>query len=313
MKRRCGIASVVVAGTLVAACGGGGDDDGRAATPLSLANFDDVSQQVTDSVAATGPLFSALELVADADSDRGRGVFLYPLASGQVGTIAGWALRRGMPFAEPTLEQTQQAVEGVCISGGLDVTVDDADGNETLSRGDSLTLVASSCVLGAGQPAVNGSLRFSFDAVVLSGEELVSATVTLRFATFSSAGVTLNGAATVSTNDSGFSLAYRGLTAVTPARSLTYNHTIAVSDNGGYDDTATVSGTIVVNSSSYQLATPSMLVLGPVYPKAGMLQIADGHGSRARVSMSLTGYTSQLYLPGDEVVDGTVTHLWTDV
>lgn len=312
MIRRVGITSILSAGLFVTACGGGGGNDGRAATPLSLANFDDVSKQVTDSVAATGPLYSALELVASADSDVSGSGTLVALASGQVGPIAGWALQRGKTVFGTSLERRQQAVEGVCASGGLDITADDADGNEMLSRGDSLTLVAFNCVLGEGQPAVNGTLKFSFDAVVLSGDELLSATVTLRFGDFSTAGVTLNGVATVSVSDTGFSLAYRGLTAATPARSLTFNHTIAVRENGYLDDTATVSGGIVVNNSSYQLTTPTLLVLGAVFPKAGVLQIADGHGSRARVTMSLTGYTTELYLPGDEVADGTATHLWTD-
>lgn len=177
-----------------------------------------------------------------------------------------------------------------------------------LSPGDSFSVVATDCVLRSGELPVNGGLTFTFNAVGVNNA------VTMQFTNFSTAGLTLNGAAVLSVNSTTTTLAYQGLTAVKPAsasssaRTVVYNHTMAFFDTF---QTARVTGDMVVNGSAYQLTTPVDLKLGRAYPEDGRLLIADGRGARVRVTMSETGFTSELFLSSTSPVAAAVTRLWS--
>lgn len=177
-----------------------------------------------------------------------------------------------------------------------------------LSQGDSFAVVAKECVLRPGELPVNGGLTFTFNAVG------TNSAVTMQFTEFTTAGLTLNGAALLSVNSTTTTLAYQGLTAVkpasagTPARTVVYNHTMAFFDSF---QTARVTGGMVVNGSAYQLSTPEDLTLGRAYPEDGRLLISDGRGARVRVTMSETGFTSELFLSLTSPVAATVTRLWS--
>jgi hypothetical protein len=63
-----------------------------------------------------------------------------------------------------------------CLNGGsISVTGNDADDNNKLTAGDSLTAVLTNCVLDSGLPATSGTLQLTVNAVELDSNSEVSA------------------------------------------------------------------------------------------------------------------------------------------
>jgi hypothetical protein len=294
----------------LAGCGGGGgDSEARALVPLSTANYDAIANDLVSSISGTGPIFTAFEGVLSADADTGVPVSPYAvLATGKLGPIAALALTQVR--AAPAQRERAQAVYSYtepCVSGSLQVSENDADNNGDVSPGDTMTLVAKQCVFESGQPAVSGQLSLRVNAVSFDRfGDVTSASVGMTFTGFTVAGVSLNGAATVSANADSVTLAYQGLTARVADHSLVYNYTLAVRESG-----LTVNGQLTLNGSTYGLSTPRVISMGYYYPNGGQLRITDGHGAYVLSTFQSQGYVNRLFLAGDDLVDATSTlHPW---
>lgn len=289
--------------------GGGGDAESKARVPLSTANYDDVASAVVDSVSGTGPIFDAFDFVVEdtGPTEPTRSPYA-ALGTGQMGPIAAFALRQlraGPQAREAALAVETETVR--CASGSLQVTVNDADNNDEVSAGDSVTLLASQCVFETGQPAVNGSLSLRVNSIQFDRYgEVSSAGVGLNFTQFSIGDLTLNGAATVSASGGDVTLAYRHLTARVDDQSLVYNYTLTVRQGS-----LAVNGSLSLNDSTYRLSTLQPISMGRVYPNGGQLKITDGHGAYVLSNFQPSGYVNRLFLAGDDLVDATgPLHPW---
>lgn len=295
----------------LAGCGGGGgDSEAKALVPLASGNYDAVADDVVASIGGTEPIFEAFDGLL---SDTGSGTAVSPyaaLGTGKVGPIAAFALKR--VGAMQATRETAQAVYSYtepCASGSLLVTENDADNNEDVSPGDTVTLDATQCVFDSGQPAVNGRLTIRVNGITFgAGGSVVSASLGMTFSGFTVDDVSLNGTATVSASGDTATLAYRDLTARQGNQSLVYNYTVVANTSGLRAD-----GLISLNGSTYGLSTLQLITMGRVYPTAGLLKITDGHGAYVLSTFEATGYRNQLFLAGDNLVDAqSGLHLWTD-
>lgn len=295
---------------VLAGCGGGGgDSEARALVPLSTANYDAIAHDLVSSISGTGPIFTAFEGVLSADADTGVPVSPYAaLATGKLGPIAALALKQvGAGQAPRERAQVVYSYTEPCVSGFLQVSENDADNNGDVSPGDTITLTANQCVFESGQPAVSGQLSLRVNAISFDRfGDVTSANVGMTFTGFTVAGLSLNGAATVSANADSVTLAYQGLTARMADQSLVYNYTLAVRESG-----LTVNGQLTLNGSTYGLSTPQVISMGYFYPNGGQLRITDGHGAYVLSTFQSQGYVNRLFLAGDDLVDATsALHPW---
>lgn len=294
---------------MVGCGGGGGDSESKARVPLSTANYDGVASDIVASIGGTGPIFDAFDSVAQDDGTTATASSPYAaLGTGQMGPIAAFALRQLR--AAPMARESALAVESetvACTSGSLLVTANDADNNNELSAGDTITLAATQCVFEVGQPAVNGSLALRVDSVQLDRfGDVSSAGVSLTFSNFRVDDFALNGVAALSASADTVTLTYRNLTALLGDQSLVYNFTLTARP-----DSLAVSGSLGLNDSVYRLSTAQPITMGAVYPNGGQLKITDGHGAYVLSTMQASGFVNRLYLAGDELVDATgLLHAW---
>lgn len=311
--RKTGIALAVGTVLALAGCGGGGgDSEAKALVPLSTSNYDAVAGDVVSSIGGTGPIFDAFEglLASDASPSDSASPFAV-LGSGQMGSMAAFALKQVGTAEVP--RESSQAVRSItenCVSGTFQMTVNDADNNDEISSGDTLRFIASQCVFATGQPAVNGELSLRVNSIAFDRfGEVVSANIRMTFTGFSVAGLSLNGAATVSASADVVTLAYNGLTARLADQTLVYNYTLAARSSG-----ITVNGLLSLNGSTYGLTTPQTITMGYVYPNGGQLRISDGHGAYVISTFQPAGYVNRLFLAGDNLVDATSPlHPWAPV
>lgn len=292
------------------ACGGGGGGEEAiplTATPLSVLNYADTVEVAVVSIGGSESLRSLLPQAQSATQVNQWS----DLASGDPGTISRWMVRQVTQEANAKAKPAavQQETE-LCAGGGsLVVTLNDADNNEVLSGGDTLTLNAVNCVAVRGQSPVNGQLALRVNSVQLTNDDTLStAAFNLTFTNFNSAGVSLNGSVDFSLDNLALRLQYRGVTARYQDVSLTFDFTRTESLA---NSSVVANGNLVINGSSYLLSTPSSLLPGSRYFSAGTLRVADRSGGYADVVMADTGYRANLYLPGDSVVDATKFVLWS--
>lgn len=146
------------------------------------------------------------------------------------------------------------------------------------------------------------------NAVQLTGAgDVATGSFSLTFVGFSSAGSSLNGAVDVSLDNQFSRIQYRNVSASYQGATVAFDFTRSESRaNGG----VSAAGNLVVNGSSYLLSTPAVLLPGSRYFSSGTLRVADRSGGYADVVMSVTGYTVNLYLPGDAMVDASQTVSW---
>jgi hypothetical protein len=297
------------AAVALAACGGGGGDTTPAtATPLGLTNYGNVSAVAVDSVGGGDALGS---LLPQASPSGGSALNINELGSGDALVISRLAIRQ--VTQRSTTKARAAAVSQVteaCVGGGsLTVIVDDADNNERESAGDTVTINALNCVAEIGQSAVSGQLSIRINSISLSTlGEVIAASLSLTASNLSSGDASLNGAIDASLDAQTLTLQYRNLAAVSGEARLTFDFTRRESLADG---AVTVNGNLIINGSSYSLSTPATLIPGGFVFSSGTLRVADRSGGYTDVVMSSTGYTANLYLPGDAVVDASTMVSWS--
>ena len=292
----------------LAACGGGGgggDAGAGTAKPLSLANYDDIAEEVVDSLAAGDLLGSFLPAQVSVSASRLSG-----LASGDAATVVQSALREiTKPVRKKARIAAVDSYNDTCPSGGsVSITENDADNNGVLSGGDSASLVLRNCRFESGLPAVNGRIDIRINSAQLDrNEEIVAGSFRMTVTNLEADGERLNGAIDVTLNASSMVFTYQGLTLTDDDGTNRYNFTQTLGIN---DNSLRVNGDFFIDGTNYRLSTPVTLRSGSTYFSSGTLRIEDQNKGYADVVMSRFNYTVNLYLPGDSAVDATKTVAW---
>ena len=292
------------------ACGGGGGGAAPAAplasVPLTTTNYDATGRAsaatLVDVQSSTS--IESLTSVASADSapaQNSLSVFQIGRMIAGLGsaTLAG----RETPAASSTVNRA-------CSFGGtLSATGNDANDNQRLDAGDSLTANFSGCVMESGTPALSGGLDITVNGATYSGSTLTALSITATFRSLSSGGSTLTGAADLTVNASAGSVAFHDTSSVRGGKTTVYNFTASVTTSGAQNVLA-VSGPITIAGAGYTLSTPTPIVMGTVYPASGLLRVADSAGGRVDIVIRPADFDLDLYLPGDALRDAHATYTW---
>ena len=293
---------------LLAACGGGGSDGGSsgsvtiptgvrtgtasAGADVSAGNYAALSGQAIQTLLNTvgdgGTLSSTLE------ADRAHAAALSARRSRfDIAALARRALAfSGQRFAAATRKQalaTQSETFQCGVSGTLTATVNDADGNNEPSSGDTVTFAFANCVDVSGDPALNGQFALSFVALVLDAQKdptAIEAAVTATALSVQGLG-SLNGSA---------HLWATGLTSSTEHSRVSYqNMTSSVGGvvatlNFDVDETATattatdrINGAVLIGGQTYVLVQSVAFDSAAAEPTTGRLRIVDVQGDRVDV------------------------------
>lgn len=312
LKTKIGVC-VLAAGLLAGCGGGGGDAEAVATVPLSVANYETVALTVAASVVGSGNIISdAFEDTASADLARSTMAQVRALNSGRVADIARFSLNRvavrQQGLERPAVVWTE--IEPCTLSGHLSIRINDADNDGYESVGDSITVTANQCLVEAGEPAVNGSLGYRITDLRYDAQGyFLAGAFDMSFTDFTSAGLVLNGSASVSISRSEFVIGYKNLSASYAGQTLSQNYTLRENADGQI----TVSGLYTINGSTYTLSTPAAIRMGLIYPDMGTLRIEDGRGNRVDSFMFYSGFTADLYLAGDAVRDASQFYLWSEL
>jgi hypothetical protein len=304
MKRTQMSWAVAWAGAIfLAGCGGGDSGLTEPVERLAVANYANVASVATDAVVG-GASFSATLAGPAAAAPQA------PQALLGAGDVRGWVrlvtVRAGLSGSGKAKAAAVSTETRACaVSGSLTLTVDDADNSNSLSSGDRLSTRFSACVLEAGQAPANGGFDLDIRSVDVAGEP---SAFTITFRGFSSDGTTLDGSASVSVAGSIETLVFDQVSARANGQTVVYNHTLSTD---GFSGLVRASGAITFKGSRYTLSTPVPVQLGANNPTAGTLVITEDSGARVEVAMSPTGYTANLFLPGDAFSDAFTVVPWS--
>ncbi|MBD3893785.1 hypothetical protein [Hydrogenophaga sp.] len=234
MIRTCIVALAFGSSLLLVACGGGGGGTGGAAltasTPLTAANYSDISRNVVNPLIHSGIVYSfiPLQTASSAASPAPSGV--HALATGRVADMARFAIdrlkQRQTPLERPMSIYTE--VVDCPISGTLETTLNDADNNQAPSSGDSMTVHAEACVLEAGLAPVSGRLRFDLEHISFVAnrlDEWDAVTLKLTFDNFSSAGEVGAGSVRMVADTGSITLDYDRLLVSSAVGTMTLDYT----------------------------------------------------------------------------------------
>lgn len=277
-------------------CGGGGDDAATSAAAgiptsaagatgdLTAANHATVALQVREVLLLSA---DTAGLFAPIGSDGGVAASVPKIQTATRAvlrtTLSGTAGRKGILSATGTA--TRQAVSTVteaCSGGGsVTVVVNDADNDNEVSTGDSMTITASQCIENGER--INGQASVAVNALTDA-----RAAVTVQFQGLSVTGATLSGTVSVDLTYSGWDV--NGTLKVTslvlteagqPTIKATYTQTLTYVDTSGITSTSTQGGVVIGNDGYWiQQIAPYQTYRYAAYPFTGRLSVTDKDGDR---------------------------------
>ena len=287
----------------LAACGGGGGDAATGvAVPTGVRSGtasagSDLS--AANAAAFTGPLARVFLGAADGNTPGVSGgretpqaltatiSGAAPVSHGLVGLSALTAARvmaaaSGVSREQPLAVSTQTLA---CPYGGsLTASVNDADNNNKLSRGDSATLTFNACVADLGLPAASGSLSFTVNAVELDAAgEPTALDATLTLNGFVEAGLgSLSGSFRVWYKDETPTTArqrvsYQATTVTEAGQTLRYDfdqYGVDGASGGSFD----LNGAVTLGGQTYTLTSDVFGYTAGALPTAGTLRLRDAAG-----------------------------------
>jgi hypothetical protein len=293
----------------LSACGGGGGDGGAAAgvsVPSAVRSGTASAGSDLSAVNASafaGPLARIFLGAADGNTPGVSGGrespqqrrSAAPVSRGVVGfaaTTASRAIATGREQAQAVTTQTVNCPYG----GTLTASVNDADNNAKLSRGDSATLTFAACVADLGLPAATGTLSFTVNAIELdTNNEPTALDATLTLAGFSEAGLgSMSGTFRVwyreeSPTSTRQRVSYQATTVTEGGQTLRYDF-----DQYGVDGTAggsfDLNGAVTIGGQTYTITSDVFGYTPGVLPSSGALRARDAAGDtvilRARTATS---------------------------
>ncbi|RVT52777.1 hypothetical protein [Rubrivivax albus] len=302
--------TLIVAAAALTACGGGG---GTAPTV-------DIPNGVRSGVATAGADINAGNAasfagpLARAVLTGASGDLLDP-TGGTTASPSAAAGRPAMAAATPTLVgatlmhwlghlQAGQTVAGsrrqalavqtevlpCTVSGTLQVSFDDADGDQAISAGDVIAFLATACVEDPALPAINGGFTMTVNAATLASDgEPTALDVSASFQDFTLAGYgTLNGAFRLwarqeTAASARLRISYLGTQVSEPTGAAVYDF-----DVDGLANVATGSfelgGGFGLGGQTYAIATVTRLGYAvDASPSSGELRLRDAGGDEVRL------------------------------
>jgi hypothetical protein len=317
-------------------CGGGGGSDapssagGSTSTQLSL----DTSNYVvasTESASASLYLLDAPAIAVGVESTDLNEAVRFGLE--QVPALGSWF--KG-PVAATGVVQTQTSA--CAISGSITASVNDADNNNALSAGDSVTITANNCKPNSTS-IVNGGVTVQVAA--LSGDlatNFYNATLKLIYsnlqAATSAGSVSANGDLTLAASASGVnvrsqSVAASSLVSSATFGSTTYNRTLkdfsttlAMVPNGAvstFKTTSTVKGTISSSafggkSVTVATVTPFVRLSTDAYPSIGQATLTGFTTARTRLTVqNAVSVLIELDANADGIYEASTVKAWSAI
>jgi hypothetical protein len=293
------IAAAAALAFLAAGCGGGGGSPaievpqgvrsvpasaGSDVTNNNLGTFSGPLARAVMSVSSNGVVGS---VAGERESPHGVGG-----ARAALPATARWAL--AVARQRPGGREQPQAVSNETIAcpfgGSMAISVNDADNDEELSAGDSVTLTAFSCVLEATLPMANGSFAMTVNAVELdANDEPTALDASASFANFMLAGFgSMNGAFRLWTKTEGAServrINYQALTVTEGSQPVTYDFDAygVMSGSGGSFD---LNGGLRLNGQTYAVVGGDVFSFsGDNPPGLGSVRLLDAAGDALRLS-----------------------------
>jgi hypothetical protein len=325
---------------LLAGCGGGGGSSTD--TPVALAptvtinssNQNTVARATLDGGQALGTS-QALDTSDRASAEAANATPALVRGSAiqmavQRAVHAGFTPQRNaaiLSAAKPAATTTQTYT---CASGGnFSVSVNDADNNNALTAGDSLTITFNQCRESATE-SMNGAMVFTINSVAAATSTNTQFSATLAFQHVTvvvgqyTAGI--NGSVTVSAN----------ITSTTSQLTIAIGSDglVATSAGGGYSDSITydpgmqiamssssTSSSVSLNGSfsatslggrvSVQTTAPIVQAAADLYPSSGQVIVTGVSGSKLRMTaLSNTQLRLELDSNGDGTYENTATVAW---
>jgi len=326
--------ALLSATSILGACGGGGggSDGGTGAgtaasspVTVSAANAEQVASVTLDaSTGLTGNTAGAIGLV--------------PAAVGHVQSVKINATETIIELVKKAPDLVPGDSSGVtpaavqsfaqnCNSGTMSVSFNDADNNQTLSTGDTISVTANNCDFGG--TTMNG--RLSISDVVVSGDEFTppySMQFTLQATSFSvSSGgetVVLNGSGTISesSNDGiNFTSAFssNGVQVAAGGESLILtNYNIQETENQATGEySISINGTISSSGLGGSVTVTTDVALtgvGASDADAGQITcVGEGNTSVTLIAVDSLSVRLEVDENGDGIVDQALSAAWSDL
>lgn len=322
----------VLAG-LLGACGGTGGGDAPPPPPptatLTSANMDIAAQDAASS--AFMPVMAA-QMLTGAQVANERVLFSWAFA--QIDQLPAYMASAAIHRSLAGVSTTETFP--CTLSGNLAVTINDADNNNVVSAGDSVSIAANNCVESTG--TLTGTLTFAINS--LSGGPFMSTTysagLTLTFENFMVTGpqfsASANGTLSMSLNVTGqyaftssvstpsltVSGTYGGVARTRTLASYSATATRVPNATSTYQTSHSVSGSLsstALGSQTIAFSTPTAFVtLGADnYPSWGEMLITGAQGAKLRVkAISNTQATEELDADGNGAYEvGPITVAWS--
>lgn len=322
------------------ACGGGGGGGTTSSTTtnnanapavgITAANQDAVAQQSVSTLFGGGSAAgsaAAFGVSADSSSE----VDWKLVALGVAKSAPDLFAQRDMNTAVG-VSSTRSAS---CSGGGTgSVAVVDADNNNVLSSGDSLTLTLNNC--NNGTSVGNGSATITFNTVQGSAVGAVNSkfVMTISFANFSNQKASktsvVNGSITY-TMDMTSTFPTASVVSQSLTTSVTYASATATASLQGYSDAIedhstfwneSVNGTVASSgfgdasprSATFATISPFSTTKGALYPYSGQATITGANGSKLRLTvLDATQVRLELDANGDGTYEASKTVLWSSL
>ena len=299
MTRAASAALILV----LAACGGGGGDAATGVSVPTGARSGTASAgsdlSAANGAAFAGPLARIFLGAADGSTpgvSGGRETpqtiganfgSAVPVSRGVVG-LSALTAARAMAAASAGSREQAQAVSTQTLAcpygGSFTASVNDADNNNKLSRGDSATLTFIACVAELGLPAASGSLSFTVNAVELdTNGEPTALDATLTLSGFVESGLgSMSGSFRVWYKDENQTSArqrvsYQATTVTEAGQTLRYDfdqYGVDGSNGGSFD----LNGAVTIGSQTYTLTSDVFGYSAGALPTSGTLRLRDAAG-----------------------------------
>jgi len=328
----------VVCCLLIAACGGGGSGGGGSAdnnsqmssTPLVLtgANYESVSRSVLDgndslsTFSSSGATLGAEFVTASVVETPPAWM---PALVSQVKKIKSWSTGQF-----EVLSGVEASASEACEYGGsLSVSVNDANDNDALDAGDSITVSFANCGISDLERA-NGNMSFMVNS--FSNGYYLSLDVSMSLSNFSvvSGNISASGSGdmrlTMSESSKGTTYSISGSRLTSSTTVLGETTSVIISDyTMGMNDALTgtdqhsLNATVAMSSFSNQSVavstiSPWLQSNGALYPYAGQMLLTGRSGSKVRITaLSSSSVRLELDASGDGVYETSKVVTWASL
>ncbi|MBB2485757.1 hypothetical protein H5407_11055 [Mitsuaria sp. WAJ17] len=327
--------SLLTTALLLSACGGGGGSAGPDVQPLR------------QPLAITSSNYQMA-----AAQGVGAGTYMMSAGAGNVLGVDAQALPQPLWIAQQQAQRlaerfkqaqgtavvlgaTTTVMQNCRLGGSVEVTVNDANGNQILDSGDSMAIKASGCRESEG--TLDGTMDYALKSVTGSfGSSQYSATIAVKLGNLrvANAGGTMTGQGefqmTVAATGVGStsvamsipSFSTSGTAAGSSFQSTItgFNLNVSTTPSGsGYRSTLTYGGTVnstALESRDITVSTPVALVKESSlsYPSSGQVLVKGAGGSQVRVTVQGGGKALvELDANGDNVFETSITKNWADL